>query len=90
MGVYRTKAKTAVATAPKKNAAKKSVAKPAKNKSIGKPINAKSNSEASEPTKTPWSTIILAFLTPWRNPNSIFLYLFLIVQVLGTLNATPK
>ena len=35
------------------------------------------------PTETPWSTILVSFLIPWRNPNSIFLYMFLIITVLG-------
>lgn len=89
MNIYKTKKITATATPKsKKNSTKKIISKPAKSKNTSKPI--KSNNEGSEPTKTPWSSIILAFLTPWRNPNSIFLYLFLIVEVLGTLNATPK
>ena len=37
-----------------------------------------------------WGEITLAFLTPWRNPNSIFLYLLIIVSVLGKINETPQ
>jgi len=36
-----------------------------------------------------WSKVILAFLTPWRNPNSLFLYLLIIVSVLGKVNENP-
>jgi hypothetical protein len=35
---------------------------------------------------TPWSSILVAFLNPLRNPNSLFLYLLIIVSVLGKLN----
>jgi hypothetical protein len=27
--------------------------------------------------------LVLLFMTPWRNPNSIFVYMFLILYVLG-------
>jgi hypothetical protein len=37
-------------------------------------------------SETPWSSILVAFLNPLRNPNSLFLYLLLIVSVLGKLN----
>lgn len=33
--------------------------------------------------------LILLFMTPWRNPNSIFVYMFLILYVLGKMNETP-
>ena len=33
-----------------------------------------------------WPTIIAGFLTPWRNPNSIFLYMLIILTVLGKYN----
>lgn len=48
-----------------------------------------SNNEASDSSKIPWSKVILAFLIPWRNPNSLFLYMLLIVSVLGKLNEHP-
>ena len=37
-------------------------------------------------TDIDWPTVIIAFLTPWRNPNSIFLYMLLILNILGTIN----
>jgi hypothetical protein len=37
-----------------------------------------------EPEKKP--NLVLAYLTPWRNPNSIFVYLFLIVYILGSMS----
>lgn len=37
-------------------------------------------------TQTDWGDIMLAFLTPWRNPNSIFLYMLIGVSVLGEIN----
>ena len=61
------------------------------NKNLGK-VGAKNNVkqvESSSPTQTPWSTIFLSFLIPWRNPNSIFLYMLLAVSVLGKLNEHP-
>lgn len=36
--------------------------------------------------ETPIGTILISFLIPWRNPNSIFLYMLIIVSVLGKLN----
>lgn len=66
----------AAAAAPKK-AAPKVVSNNKNNKSVG---------EAGATTKTPWSSIILAFLTPWRNPNSLFLYMIIAVSVLGEIN----
>ena len=33
-----------------------------------------------------WGKIIVAFLTPWRNPNSIFLYMLIILNILGNMN----
>ena len=36
--------------------------------------------------ETPWASILVAFLNPLRNPNSLFLYLLVIVSVLGKLN----
>lgn len=61
------------------------------NKNLGK-VGAKNNVkqvELSSPTQTPWSRIFLSFLIPWRNPNSIFLYMLLAVSVLGKLNEHP-
>ena len=61
------------------------------NKNSGK-VGAKNNVkqvESSSRTQTPWSTILLSFLIPWRNPNSIFLYMLLAVSVLGKLNEHP-
>ena len=59
-----------------------------------KPINTTipktpSKNKESVPTEISWSKIILAFLIPWRNPNSLFLYMLLIVSVLGKLNENP-
>lgn len=36
--------------------------------------------------ETPLASILLAFLNPLRNPNSLFLYLLVIVSVLGKMN----
>jgi hypothetical protein len=61
------------------------------NKNLGK-VGVKNNVkqvESSSRTQTPWSTILLSFLIPWRNPNSIFLYMLLAVSVLGKLNEHP-
>jgi hypothetical protein len=33
--------------------------------------------------------LIVLFMTPWRNPNSIFVYMFLVLYVLGKMNETP-
>lgn len=72
---------------PKKVAASVVVGK----KNVGKVIKGVKNDDAaSDPTKTPWSTILVSFLIPWRNPNSIFLYLLLVVSVLGKLNEHPQ
>ena len=30
--------------------------------------------------------LVLLYMTPWRNPNSIFVYLFLILYVLGKMS----
>ena len=84
---------TKVASSPPPN--KKSIIKSNTvnviNKNLGK-VGAKNNVkqvESSSPTQTPWSTIFLSFLIPWRNPNSIFLYMLLAVSVLGKLNEHP-
>jgi len=68
------KAKTGVKA--KKNVPSK---KGPKNKSVLKVgMNPESNID--------WGKLIVAFLTPWRNPNSILLYLFIIVSILGKAN----
>ena len=64
-------------------------------KMISKPntkkvVASKLTNEKSATTKISWSNIILAFLIPWRNPNSLFLYMFIIVSVLGKLNENPQ
>ena len=58
-------------------------------KNLGKAAKTTSNDEESDPTKIPWSRILVSFLIPWRNPNSIFLYMLLAVSVLGKLNEHP-
>lgn len=69
-------------------------------KSVVNSISKKTTNKKSKTTKSisdykpakadiDWSKIILAFLTPWRNPNSIFLYLLIIVSVLGKMNESP-
>jgi hypothetical protein len=69
------------------------VSKPKAKSIASKPLKknfSKSTSKTDvSPTQTPWSTIILSFLIPWRNPNSLFLYMFIIVSVLGKLNENP-
>lgn len=66
-----------------------STSKDSKPKPSAKKIKIPSNNESSDPSKIPWSKVILAFLIPWRNPNSLFLYMLLIVSVLGKLNEQP-
>ena len=66
--------------ATKKPAPKKSVVKSPPKKS------AESTSRRAPDTEADWGSIILLFLTPWRNPNSIFLYMLVIVSVLGKMN----
>ena len=68
-------------------AAKKSVPPTKKSNTPAKktqPTGSVFNVKMSE--ETPWSSILLSFLIPWRNPNSIFLYLLIIVSVLGKIN----
>jgi hypothetical protein len=67
----------------KKSNIKKSAAKSAPVKKT-QPTGSVFNVKMSE--DTPWSTILVSFLIPWRNPNSIFLYLLIIVSVLGKVN----
>ena len=69
-------------TAAKKSAppTKKSNTPAKKTQPTGSVFNVKMSQE------TPWSSILLSFLIPWRNPNSIFLYLLIIVSVLGKMN----
>ena len=59
-------------------------------KNIGKAAKSTSNDEESDPTTIPWSRILVSFFIPWRNPNSIFLYMLLAVSVLGKLNEHPQ
>ena len=71
--------KASKSTAPKKNNITKGISK--STKSTGADTS-------SEPTD--WSKIFVAFLTPWRNPNSILLYLFIIVYVLGKIGENQQ
>ena len=73
-------------TTPKKTApVKKSNVKNAANAPVKKqPTGSVFNVKMSE--ETPIGTILLSFLIPWRNPNSIFLYMLIIVSVLGKMN----
>mmetsp|Transcript_20003 Transcript_20003/g.42089 ORF Transcript_20003/g.42089 Transcript_20003/m.42089 type:complete len:156 (-) Transcript_20003:214-681(-) len=75
--------KAASSPAPKKSAPKKAAVP---KKKVTK--NTISDKALSTPQKTEidWGKIILAFLTPWRNPNSIFLYLLIGVSILGEVN----
>mmetsp|Transcript_18241 Transcript_18241/g.32145 ORF Transcript_18241/g.32145 Transcript_18241/m.32145 type:complete len:178 (+) Transcript_18241:83-616(+) len=76
--------KKIVSSTPKKSI-KKNISK---NKKITKSTG---DNEASQPKpEIDWGKILLAFLTPWRNPNSLFLYLLIIVSVLGKLNENPQ
>ena len=76
----------------KPTAATKKSAPPKPKKKSNIPANAKKTQPAGSvfnvkmSEETPWSTILLSFLIPWRNPNSIFLYLLIIVSVLGKMN----
>lgn len=36
--------------------------------------------------KTSPLTLFLTYMTPWRNPNSIFVYMFITLYVLGTIS----
>jgi hypothetical protein len=41
----------------------------------------------NEKEKSEWGLdLILVYMTPWRNPNSIFVYMFLIVYGLGKMS----
>eukprot|EP00562_Extubocellulus_spinifer_P029837 CAMPEP_0178706978 /NCGR_PEP_ID=MMETSP0699-20121125/15727_1 /TAXON_ID=265572 /ORGANISM="Extubocellulus spinifer, Strain CCMP396" /LENGTH=116 /DNA_ID=CAMNT_0020354879 /DNA_START=107 /DNA_END=457 /DNA_ORIENTATION=- len=33
--------------------------------------------------------LFILFMTPWRNPNSIFVYMLIILNVLGKMNEVP-
>lgn len=44
----------------------------------------KKPSKIEPPPKVDGLSMFLAYATPWRNPNSIFVYLILIVYLLGT------
>ena len=78
---------SAFKTSKPKTTAKKSVQAAKKNNVPVKktqPTGSVFNVKMSE--ETPWSSILVSFLIPWRNPNSIFLYLLIIVSVLGKMN----
>jgi hypothetical protein len=78
--------KKALAAAPQKKVAvvsQKKVAIVAKGGTKAKVTTLGMDGGKVAPTETPWSTILVSFLIPWRNPNSIFLYMFLIITVLG-------
>lgn len=34
--------------------------------------------------------LVLLFMTPWRNPNSIFIYMFLTIEVLSKVREMTK
>ncbi|KAL3802982.1 hypothetical protein HJC23_011605 [Cyclotella cryptica] len=73
----------------KKNTSKRTSKISKKTSASAKPAKGTAKSVFSRPalsSDTPWSTILVAFLNPLRNPNSLFLYLLLIVSVLGKLN----
>ena len=64
---------------------------PQKAKSGPAKSDSKNNTKVAKSIDNPkadidWGKIIVAFLTPWRNPNSIFLYLLIIVSLLGEAN----
>ena len=61
-----------------KNSAKNNA--PVKKQPTGSVFDVKMSEE------TPIGTILISFLIPWRNPNSIFLYMLIIVSVLGKMN----
>lgn len=43
--------------------------------------------EGKEKLKQEWDvTLLIQFMTPWKNPNSIFVYLFLTLYILGTIS----
>ena len=48
--------------------------------------NGSSNTGKDKNQFPPISTLLLAFLNPLRNPNSLFLYMIIIVTVLGKMN----
>ncbi len=60
-----------------KNKSIKSNSKVTNKKSVGK----KKADDDKESTKSP--NLILAYMTPWRNPNSIFVYMFGLLYALG-------
>lgn len=67
--------KASKSTAPKKNNITKGISK---------------STKSTGADATDWSKIFVAFLTPWRNPNSILLYLFIIVYVLGKIGENQQ
>ncbi|KAL7478452.1 hypothetical protein ACHAW6_004219 [Cyclotella cf. meneghiniana] len=73
----------------KTNTSKNSSKSTKKTSANTNPAKVTTKSVVSRPalsSDTPWSSILVAFLNPLRNPNSLFLYLLLIVSVLGKLN----
>lgn len=46
----------------------------------------KNGGGGGEKQKLDVAKLIVVFLTPWKNPNSIFLYMFLILDLLGKYN----
>ncbi len=89
---FKSSSKPKTTTPTKKNvppaaaAKKKSNIKSAANASAKKTQPTGSVFRVKMSEETPWSTILVSFLIPWRNPNSIFLYLLIIVSVLGKMN----
>lgn len=50
-------------------------------------LPAKKDKNEREKVKQEWDvSLLLQFMTPWKNPNSIFVYLFLILYILGTIS----
>lgn len=78
-GMNTFKPKTAAKKAPVKKSSVKNAAT-VKKQPTGSVFDVKMSEE------TPIGTILISFLIPWRNPNSIFLYMLIIVSVLGKMN----
>ena len=49
------------------------------------PVEKKKEEDSTDPLK-----LFLTYATPWRNPNSIFVYLFLIVYILGSISEAKQ
>mmetsp|Transcript_9194 Transcript_9194/g.11344 ORF Transcript_9194/g.11344 Transcript_9194/m.11344 type:complete len:117 (+) Transcript_9194:175-525(+) len=45
----------------------------------------KSENDTSEKKKLDPVELFFAFMTPWRNPNSIFIYMLIILNILGNM-----